>query len=267
MKIMYGHKRLNVIIRLFSGVIKSLLILIPIAGFFLDADMVFKHILKQEAKGGGGLGFLSEVFAQDNFPIVERFEIKEKHKKILKSNDFNSNLTFYASEIRFQKPTKILLFKTGQEKEKWSDSDKIPVDDIKRIIKDLLVERNVKQTVKQEFKLYEMEYILKVQTKKYVVGGDYLEVEIYRKTLGGALSGRIIKEGGAPLSKTSINIEGRDIVTNEFGGYAVILPPGTGQLTIKIGEKEYKIEKITIFSPETTQNWMLDSSGKLKSIR
>ena len=76
--------------------------------------------------------------------------------------------------------------------------------------------------------------------------------------LGGVLTGRIIKEDGSPLSKTKIIIEGRKVVTNEFGGYAVKLPDGEHELRIVIDGISYTSESINIYSPRTKQNWRID---------
>jgi len=76
--------------------------------------------------------------------------------------------------------------------------------------------------------------------------------------LGGVLTGRIIRGDGSPLSKTKIIIEGRKVVTNEFGGYAVKLPDGEHELRIVIDGISYISQRINIYSPRTKQNWRID---------
>lgn len=213
------------------------------------------------------LDFRSLVFAGEESPPVERFEIKERHKKILNSSDFNGKLTFYVSDIKFQKPVKILIFGTGPEKSRWSDRDGIRIDDLLKIAKDIILDLNVKQDSNNGFTFAGKKYILKVRTKKYMAGGDYMDVEIHRNLLTGTLSGRIIREDGSPLFKTEMHIEDKKIMTNESGGYTVELPTGTKKLTVKSGDKEYRSEDIMIYSPGTVQNWKIDKAGKLKPVR
>lgn len=71
----------------------------------------------------------------------------------------------------------------------------------------------------------------------------------------GMLTGRIIGEDGKPLSKTSIIIQGIEVMTNEFGGYEVQLPDGERELNVDIHGKSFKTQKISIYSPQTKQNW------------
>ncbi len=85
---------------------------------------------------------------------------------------------------------------------------------------------------------------------------------------GGTLSGRIIKEDGKSLAKTKIEIEGKEITTNDFGGYQVELPDGERELQATIDNVSYTSEKVLIYSPKTEQNWRIDSkSKKLIKIR
>ncbi len=84
----------------------------------------------------------------------------------------------------------------------------------------------------------------------------------------GMLSGRIIKEDGKSLAKTKIVIEGKEITTNDFGGYQVELPDGERELQATIENVNYTSEKVLIYSPKTEQNWRIDSqSKKLIKIR
>jgi hypothetical protein len=78
----------------------------------------------------------------------------------------------------------------------------------------------------------------------------------------GALGGRIIRDDGKPLSKTSITIEGNQLTTNEFGGYKSELTDGERELSVKINNITYTTEKIKVFSPETKQNWRMDTKNK-----
>jgi hypothetical protein len=78
----------------------------------------------------------------------------------------------------------------------------------------------------------------------------------------GILSGRIIKEGGSSLAKAKIVIEGKEIVTNEFGGYEVDLRDGERELRVVIDNAPYTSEKILIVSPRTSQNWRMNSTQK-----
>jgi hypothetical protein len=78
----------------------------------------------------------------------------------------------------------------------------------------------------------------------------------------GILSGRIIKEGGSSLAKTRIVVEGKEIVTNEFGGYEVDLRDGDRELKVVIDNAPYTSEKILIVSPRTSQNWRMNPAQK-----
>jgi len=78
----------------------------------------------------------------------------------------------------------------------------------------------------------------------------------------GMLYGRIIKEDGTPLANTKIFIEDKEIITNEFGGYAIGLPDGERELNVVINGISYISEHIIIYSPETKQNWRIDSGEK-----
>ena len=64
------------------------------------------------------------------------------------------------------------------------------------------------------------------------------------------------------MSKTKIVIEGKEIVTNEFGGYEVNLSDGERELAVVIDKAPYTSEKILIVSPGTSQNWRVDSAQK-----
>ena len=78
----------------------------------------------------------------------------------------------------------------------------------------------------------------------------------------GMFYGRIIQENGKPLAKTRIVIEGKEVITNEFGGYAVRLPDGERELNISINGISYSSERIKIYSPRTKQNWRIDPREK-----
>ncbi len=89
-----------------------------------------------------------------------------------------------------------------------------------------------------------------------------------QNAFAGTLSGRIIKEDGKSLAKTKIVIEGKEITTNDFGGYQVELPDGERELQATIENVNYTSEKVLIYSPKTEQNWRIDSqSKKLVKIR
>jgi hypothetical protein len=89
-----------------------------------------------------------------------------------------------------------------------------------------------------------------------------------QNAFAGTLSGRIIKEDGKSLAKTKIIIEGKEITTNDFGGYQVELPDGERELRATIENVNYTSEKVLIYSPKTEQNWRMDSkSKKLVKIR
>lgn len=60
----------------------------------------------------------------------------------------------------------------------------------------------------------------------------------------GILSGRIIKENGTSLAKTKIAVEGKGVVTNEFGGYEVELKDGERELNVVIDNVPYTSERI-----------------------
>ena len=77
------------------------------------------------------------------------------------------------------------------------------------------------------------------------------------------LTGRIIGGDGKPLSKTSIIIQGIEVMTNEFGGYEVQLPDGERELNVDIQGKSFRTQKISIYSPQTKQNWRIDPTEKL----
>ena len=76
------------------------------------------------------------------------------------------------------------------------------------------------------------------------------------------LSGRIIQEDGSSLANAKIIIEGREVMTNAFGGYAVELPDGEHELNVVIEGTSYTSEGIKIYSPKTKQNWRLDREGR-----
>ena len=78
----------------------------------------------------------------------------------------------------------------------------------------------------------------------------------------GVLAGRIIKEDSKSLAKTKISIEGKETITNEFGGYQVELPDGERLLKVIIDNVPYTSDKILIYSPKTEQNWRIDPNGK-----
>ena len=78
----------------------------------------------------------------------------------------------------------------------------------------------------------------------------------------GILSGRIIKEGGSSLAKSKIIVEGKETVTNEFGGYEVDLKDGERELRVVIDNTSYTSEKILIVSPRTSQNWRMNPAQK-----
>jgi len=78
----------------------------------------------------------------------------------------------------------------------------------------------------------------------------------------GLLSGRIIQENGASLAKARVVVEGKELVTNEFGGYEVELQDGTRQLNMVIDNTPYISETISILSPRTSQNWRMDVKAK-----
>ncbi|MEW6584515.1 MAG: hypothetical protein AB1442_02770 [Nitrospirota bacterium] len=84
----------------------------------------------------------------------------------------------------------------------------------------------------------------------------------------GALFGRIIDDNGRPVAKSAIAIEGANTVTNEFGGYRVVLPDGERELAVTINNVSYVSERIGIYSPETKQNWRIDyKTRRLLKIR
>jgi hypothetical protein len=60
----------------------------------------------------------------------------------------------------------------------------------------------------------------------------------------GLLSGRIIQENGASLAKAKVVAEGKEFVTNEFGGYEVELKDGARQLNMVIDNTPYTSEPI-----------------------
>ena len=62
----------------------------------------------------------------------------------------------------------------------------------------------------------------------------------------GPLSGRIIQENGASLAKAKVVVEGKEFVTNEFGGYEVELKDGARQLNMVIDNTPYTSETIPI---------------------
>ena len=78
----------------------------------------------------------------------------------------------------------------------------------------------------------------------------------------GILSGRIIKENGTSLAKTKIAVEGKGVVTNEFGGYEVELKDGERELNVVIDNVPYTSERILIYSPRTNQNWRMQFKEK-----
>ena len=80
--------------------------------------------------------------------------------------------------------------------------------------------------------------------------------------IAGILSGRIIKEDGGSLAKTRIVVEGKETMTNEFGGYEVELKNGERELNVVIDNVSYISEKLSIYSPMTYQNWRMDPKGK-----
>jgi len=83
----------------------------------------------------------------------------------------------------------------------------------------------------------------------------------YGLVRAGTLYGRIIDENGRSLAKRLIIIEGKEIMTNEFGGYAVDLPDGERNIDIIIGGIKYT-PFVTIYSPQTKQNWRIDRKNK-----
>jgi hypothetical protein len=97
---------------------------------------------------------------------------------------------------------------------------------------------------------------------KKVILGIIIVFLFYGIASAGMLSGRIVKEDGRPLSKTEVYIQGKRIMTNEFGGYEVELPDGGQNIEVKIGNKSYLSDKIIIYSPKTRQNWRIDTKNK-----
>ena len=85
---------------------------------------------------------------------------------------------------------------------------------------------------------------------------------VYSPASAGVLTGRIIKEDGKSLSKSKVTIDGKETLTNDFGGYQVELADGERQLKVTIDNVTYTSDKILIYSPRTEQNWRMDSKGK-----
>lgn len=85
---------------------------------------------------------------------------------------------------------------------------------------------------------------------------------VYNPASAGTLTGRIIKEDGKSLSKSKVVIDGKEITTNDFGGYQVELADGERELKVTIDNVTYTSDKILIYSPRIEQNWRIDSKAK-----
>lgn len=97
---------------------------------------------------------------------------------------------------------------------------------------------------------------------KRIILGLLLVPLFYGVASAGMLYGRIIQEDGRPLAKTRIIIEGKKVITNEFGGYVVDLSDGERELNVLLNGASYTSEKIKIYSPRTKQNWRIDRREK-----
>jgi len=103
---------------------------------------------------------------------------------------------------------------------------------------------------------------------KKVISGPLLVLLLYGIAQAGMLSGRIIQENGNSLANAEITIQGRNVKTNAFGGYAVELSDGIHELNAVIHGASCTSDAITIYSPKTKQNWRLDrKQGRLIKIR
>jgi hypothetical protein len=108
----------------------------------------------------------------------------------------------------------------------------------------------------------------KEQKMKKAIMGLLPAFLFYGIAEAGMLSGRIIQENGGSLANTEITIQGRNVMTNAFGGYAVELPDGTHELNMVIHGASCASDSITIYSPRTKQNWRLNrNEGRLIKIQ
>lgn len=56
------------------------------------------------------------------------------------------------------------------------------------------------------------------------------------------------------MAKAKIVIEGKEMTTDEFGGYKIDLRDGQRELSRVIDSASYTSEKIKVFFPEVKQN-------------
>lgn len=108
----------------------------------------------------------------------------------------------------------------------------------------------------------------KMRLKRNVLFAVIMLILLGTNAFAGTLSGRMIKEDGKSLAKAKIQIDGKEIMTNDFGGYQVELPDGERELQVTIDGVNYTSERVLIYSPKTEQNWRIDfKSKKLVKIR
>ena len=179
--------RMKTFARVLSVVMALVLIGVPVLCFFFGTTIGLVRVGKMESEPAAiqrSSSSVSYAWAEERTPqIGGRLSIEERHKKILKDAEFAGEVTIYVSDVHLKEPTKILIFKTGREKDKWKDSDKISYDRLKDAVNedDVLLSAKVKEGVEATFTFKERRYTVKVsRVIWYLIGKSYVEVEIHR---------------------------------------------------------------------------------------
>lgn len=179
----FKFPRIGKLPRIICGIMGALLILLPVASYFLNTTIGLYRVSSGEPQGDKRverIGFVGTAEALTQ-PVV-KLTITQRHKVILAVSEFASELTIYASDVNLKEPTNILLFRTGQEREKWRDSKKINISELLSAVRgeDIILNVQAKKGNEFRFEFKGKNYVLKVtKVLWFIMGNDYLEIEIY----------------------------------------------------------------------------------------
>lgn len=118
--------------------------------------------------------------------MADNTRLEQRHKVTLNGNEFQGNVAVYVADMHSSKSFPIIVFKTGRETSRWSDSNRIEEKTLRaavardQILGDARISRS---KMKTSFTYNGRYYSLDVTklNDNWTGKSDFLNLEIYRK--------------------------------------------------------------------------------------
>jgi hypothetical protein len=120
--------------------------------------------------------------------VVEpEIRVRQSRKLMLTSSEFGGSVTLYAGEPRSGEPrsggpSRLVVFRTGAEAQRWKDGDRIDYDDLHRALapNQILLDTDVRQGAKVSYVLGGRRYVVEITKVEGAGLSQYIVVRILK---------------------------------------------------------------------------------------